>query len=183
MEDELELDFSAPTVFGPTEALDEQEDEAASSPAEASPADVPVAAREAPPPALPPIVFRPPPVQVAPPPAAPDVAAHQASQAAAYNAAGNGHSLGLSFLLAGIGTWIGGTYYGFHGGVGGALAGGATANTIRSYRYSKLGTQEGKKEAVISMTSSLLGFALASYLLYQGYKKKTAPRSAEGTES
>lgn len=93
--------------------------------------------------------------------------------------ANDGHTLGLALLLTGIGAAIGTSHFGLYGGAGGGLAGGSVANMIRAYKYSRLGTDEGSKEAGISLTYSVIGLAVAGYLFYQGHQKKSASAGAK----
>lgn len=180
---DFDFDLSLPSILGPSAAVDQ-------AIAEASKQDG--AAPQLP---APPLTFPPQPNSAQLPPLPPVAAAAPVSVASpvafrssvqdqdAYNKAGNGHLLGLSILFAGIGTWVGSSYLGSYGAAGGSLAGGALANFVRSYRYSKVKTPAGKSESTLSLTYGVILSGISGYLLFEGYKKKTAPRRAEGTES
>ena len=95
----------------------------------------------------------------------PVVSAPVPVQAPALTPLENGHTLGLTVLLTGIGTTLGIMYGGLYGGAGGALAGGSIVNLIRAYRRATLGTPEDDKEATISATYGVLGLVGAVYLI------------------
>lgn len=92
---------------------------------------------------------------------------------------GNPHSLGLAILLTSIGGAIGCVKAGAFGSIGGALAGGSAANLFNAYKHSKENTEEGKKEAMISLTYSVIGLGLSGYLIYKGYTAKHKSRGEE----
>jgi len=139
----------------------------------------------------PPARFRPPPVEqgqpmvpmLAPPlPAFPTGAMGQPLPSAPAPAVAleNGHTLGLTVLLVGIGSAAGLTYGGLFGGVAGGLAGGSMVNLWRAYRHVVRGTPEDDREATISGTYGVLGGAVSLYLFYKA-RSLSAPNEPKAS--
>lgn len=95
----------------------------------------------------------------------------------------NGHTLGLTVLLAGIGSAAGVAYGGLFGGVAGGLAGGSVVNLLRAYKHIVKGTPEDDREATISATYGVLGGAASIYLFYRSQSKPRKNESKNPEES
>ena len=78
------------------------------------------------------------------------------------------HMLGASVILPAAGAVIGMKYGGMYGGLGGSILAGSLVNAYRALKNYSQGTDEGDKEALISGTYAVLGFAGSGYLLYKG---------------
>lgn len=86
----------------------------------------------------------------------------------------SGHLLGASVLFPVTGTIIGMKFGGMYGGLGGAVLAGSFINAYRAVKNALQGTESGDKEALVSGTYAVLGFAGAGYLIYRGLSTKTA---------
>jgi hypothetical protein len=80
----------------------------------------------------------------------------------------NGNSLGLAFILFGLGAYLGTKYVGgLYGGVAGAIYGGAASNLLRSARFVTRGTPATDREALVSATYGVIGVGFGSYILWK----------------
>lgn len=80
----------------------------------------------------------------------------------------NGHSLGLAFILLGLGTFLGTKYVGgVYGGVAGAIYGGAAGNLVRAARLVTRGNSTADHEALVSATYGVIGVGLGSYVVWK----------------
>jgi hypothetical protein len=79
----------------------------------------------------------------------------------------SGHTLGISVLATGLGTTIGALYGGLGGGIAGALAAGSAVNLLRAYKFYGQGTEEGTKEAMVSLTYAILVAASSGFVWWK----------------
>jgi len=87
----------------------------------------------------------------------------------------NAHSLGLAFVLLGLGTYLGTKYVGgVYGGVAGAIYGGAAGNLVRAARCVTRGTSASDHEAMVSATYGVIGVGLGSYVVWKAKQPKGA---------
>lgn len=88
-----------------------------------------------------------------------------------------GHTLGLSLLLASLGTGLGMYWGGAFGGLAGAAMGGGLVNVYRAVRYVMVGTPAADREALISGTYAVISLAAGGYLAYRVSERRSSGRS------
>ncbi len=86
-----------------------------------------------------------------------------------------GHMLGFATVALGLGAVLGARLGGVYGGIAGTLFAGAATNGYRALLHGLEKTPEGKREALISGTWSVVAAGAGGYLLYA-----TRKRAAEG---
>jgi hypothetical protein len=84
-----------------------------------------------------------------------------------------GHTLGLSLLLASIGTGLGMYWGGAFGGLAGAAMGGGLVNVYRAVRYVMVGTPAADREALISGTYAVISLGAGGYLAYRVSERRS----------
>lgn len=82
-----------------------------------------------------------------------------------------GHMLGFATVAVGLGAVLGARLGGVYGGIAGTLFAGAATNGYRALLHGLEKTPEGKREALISGTWSVVAAGAGGYLLYMTRKR------------
>jgi len=89
-----------------------------------------------------------------------------------------GHLLGFATVATGLGAVLGIRLGGTYGGIAGTLFAGSATNAYRAVLHGMQGTNEGRREALISGTWSVIAAGAAGYILYATRSKMTPNRDA-----